>query len=141
MVKRHGWNRNSSQAEKTLDSIEYFDNIHICTIEHTSMNRSDKLISDFFTALSHPNRVKIVELLRDGERCQCIFPDSLGIEQSNLSRHIKILTAAKVLNAHRDGVKIMLSVADPRVFDVVDVIKDILRKQLRSQSSVMEQLS
>ncbi len=103
------------------------------------MKLTDELQSEFLAALSHPNRLRIVEMLRDGELCQCKFPEALGIEQSNLSRHIKTLISAGVLASRREGVKILLSVSDPRIFDLIDTIGEILRRQVLDQATVLEQ--
>jgi ArsR family transcriptional regulator, lead/cadmium/zinc/bismuth-responsive transcriptional repressor len=89
------------------------------------MKRSDADISVFFSALAHVNRVRIVEVLRTGERCQCELPALLDIEQSNLSRHVKLLTSAGVLLVRRDGTRMMLSIADPRIVEVLDIFREV----------------
>ncbi len=103
------------------------------------MKPSDEFVASLFASMAHPNRVRIVEMLRHGELCQCVFPEALGIEQSNLSRHIKILTSAGVLASRRDGVKIMLSIADNRIIDFIDAMKEVLHARLMEQASGMEQ--
>jgi DNA-binding transcriptional ArsR family regulator len=80
--------------------------------------------AELFLALGHPNRLRIVEFLRGGERCQCEIQPALGIEQSNLSRHIKILAHAGILASRRDGTRILLRVADARVFALLDGLRD-----------------
>lgn len=76
--------------------------------------------AELFLALGHPNRLRIVEFLRGGERCQCEIQPALGIEQSNLSRHIKILVHAGILASRRDGTRMLLRVTDARVFALLD---------------------
>ncbi|MBR9977962.1 MAG: winged helix-turn-helix transcriptional regulator [Bacteroidetes bacterium] len=89
------------------------------------MNRSDEQLSELFTALAHVNRVRIVEVLRTEERCQCELPEQLGIKQSNLSRHVKLLTSAGVLRVRRDGTRMILSVADQRVVEILDTLREV----------------
>ena len=47
--------------------------------------------AEFFKALSHPARIKILELLRDGEMSVTALQESLGIEASTVSQHLHLL--------------------------------------------------
>jgi DNA-binding transcriptional ArsR family regulator len=96
------------------------------------------ILSDFFSALAHESRLRIVEELRNGELCQCELPERLGIEQSNLSRHIKILSSSGVLRTRRDGTRMMLSVSDPVLFGLIDEIKLLLHTRLNLQLTRLE---
>lgn len=101
------------------------------------MVNPDELIAELFSALAHPNRLRIVEYLRAGERCQCELPDFLQAEQSNISRHVKILVAAGVLRQRKDGIKIMLSVRDPEIFKLIDASHDILREYIAGRMKAL----
>ncbi len=94
------------------------------------MKQRESLLPDFFSALGHPSRIRIIEELREGEICQCMLPELLDLEQSNLSRHIKILSMSGVISTRRDGVKILLSVSDPLVFELIDDVKSVLQSRL-----------
>ena len=61
------------------------------------------LIISGFHALSDPIRVKVIELLRQGELCVCDLCDLLDISQSKLSFHLKNLKAANLVNARQQG--------------------------------------
>ena len=54
-------------------------------------------------ALSDENRLKIIELLTDGELCGCRILEKLDITQPTLSHHIKILCECALVNARRNG--------------------------------------
>ncbi|MEP7343950.1 MAG: metalloregulator ArsR/SmtB family transcription factor [Gemmatimonadaceae bacterium] len=56
-----------------------------------------------FRALSDQNRLKIIDLLRDGERCVCELTDALDVGQSLLSFHLKTLKEAGLVTDRRDG--------------------------------------
>ena len=56
-----------------------------------------------FKALSDENRLRIVDLLRGGERCVCELTDSLDLGQSLLSFHLKTLKDAGLVSDRRDG--------------------------------------
>ncbi len=97
------------------------------------------LESEILNALSHPNRIKIVEALRDGPRCACELLPLLGMEQSNLSRHIKILFQAGILNNWKEAQKIMYEVADKRYFQILDTLKEILKDKAIERIKILEE--
>ena len=56
-----------------------------------------------FHALSDEIRLRVIDLLRDGERCVCEITDELDIAQSRLSWHLKSLKDAGLVTDRRDG--------------------------------------
>jgi ArsR family transcriptional regulator len=54
-------------------------------------------------ALSDPNRVKILKLLQHRELCVCELRSALDISQPSVSKHLKILEDAGLVNSSRDG--------------------------------------
>ena len=56
-----------------------------------------------FHALSDETRLKIIDLLRNGERCVCDLTDALDAGQSRLSFHLKVLKDAKLVTDRREG--------------------------------------
>jgi len=62
-----------------------------------------RAITTRFRALADPTRLRIVDLLRGGERCVCELTDSLVIGQSLLSFHLKALKDAGLVTDRREG--------------------------------------
>jgi ArsR family transcriptional regulator, arsenate/arsenite/antimonite-responsive transcriptional repressor len=60
-------------------------------------------ISAGFHALSEPLRLRVLELLRNKELCVCDLSEALGISQSKLSFHLKVLKEAKLLRSRQEG--------------------------------------
>jgi ArsR family transcriptional regulator len=56
-----------------------------------------------FHALSDPTRLRIVELLRHGERCVCDLTEAAAAAQSRLSFHLKVLKDAGLVSDRREG--------------------------------------
>jgi len=54
-------------------------------------------------SLSDPNRIKIVKLLQQKRMCVCELQEALGISQPSVSKHLKILEEAGVVDYLRDG--------------------------------------
>ncbi|MEA5038604.1 MAG: metalloregulator ArsR/SmtB family transcription factor [Clostridiaceae bacterium] len=56
-----------------------------------------------FKAFCDENRLKILELLRSGEKCACILLDQLDVGQSGLSYHMKILVESGIVESRQEG--------------------------------------
>ena len=99
-----------------------------------------KLTADFFKTLSHPVRVNILRLLRDGERCVCELIEDMDIEQSNLSQHLGVLKKQGLLDSRKDGQKVMYRVVYPSVFDVVSAVEKTLSEQIAHSQGLLKYL-
>lgn len=102
------------------------------------MNLTESLLADIFFALGHPNRLRIIDALREGEICQCVLPDRLHLEQSNLSRHLKQLSKSGVIRSRKDGTRILLSISDPVIYELIDEIRLLLQTRLNLQLARLE---
>lgn len=56
-----------------------------------------------FRAFCDENRLRILEQLRHGDKCACVLIDLLGIKQSALSYHMKILVDSGIVESHQVG--------------------------------------
>ena len=54
-------------------------------------------------ALSDTNRLEIVQMLSDGEKCGCKILDKFNITQPTLSHHMKILVNCGIVNDRKEG--------------------------------------
>ncbi|MHB9094154.1 MAG: ArsR/SmtB family transcription factor [Eubacteriales bacterium] len=93
--------------------------------------------SEFFKALAHPTRIRILKLLREKERCVCEFTEDLGIEQSNMSQHLAILRKQDIVSCRKDGIKVIYKVNCPRIFDILDIVEEILVSQVSATLSLL----
>jgi DNA-binding transcriptional ArsR family regulator len=71
-------------------------------------------------ALSHPLRERMLWLLAEGERCGCEFAPELGVDPSVVSRYFAVLERAGLVVSRRDGVRVMWSLADPEILEVLE---------------------
>lgn len=56
-----------------------------------------------FKAFCDPKRLAILALLRGGEKCACVLMDQLGMGQSAVSYHMKVLCASGVVVSRQEG--------------------------------------
>ena len=59
--------------------------------------------ANIFKAFCDGKRLRILELLRGGEKCACVLQENLDLGQSGLSYHMKILTESGIVTARQDG--------------------------------------
>ena len=65
-------------------------------------------------ALSDPNRVKIIKLLQQKMMCVCELRAALNISQPSVSKHLKILEEADLVDYHKDGLWVNYYLSDGR---------------------------
>jgi len=71
-----------------------------------------KIFIRVMKALSDPNRVRVIKLLQSGELCVCEIKEILGLAQSTVSKHMKILEDAGLVEKNRQGTWMIYSLAD-----------------------------
>lgn len=96
--------------------------------------------ADFFKALSHPARIKILELLRGGELSVTELQEQLGIESSSVSQNLSVLRHKRIVDSRKVGTTVFYWVRDPAIFDLLDVARRIFNNQLLDARSTLEQL-
>jgi ArsR family transcriptional regulator len=103
------------------------------------MKTSADLKGDILIALAHPNRIRIIEYLRKDVRCNCELAPALELEQSNLSRHLKILVQAGILKSWKEGLRVNFKVADERIFKILDIATTIARREVEKKAEALEE--
>jgi len=96
--------------------------------------------ADFFKTLAHPARIRVLELLRDGERSVGELIPEVGLEASHLSQQLGILRRANILKARKDGSTVLYSVTDNRIFELLEVAKAILTGSLAESGQLLAEL-
>lgn len=83
-----------------LFNIKHIDKVR-CEVKMVEPKYENK--SRVFKAFCDPNRLMIIELLQDGEKCACKLLEELNIVQSTLSHHMKILCESGLVDSTRHG--------------------------------------
>jgi DNA-binding transcriptional ArsR family regulator len=94
--------------------------------------------AEFFRALGHPARLRILELLRPGEMAVSELQAALEIEASSVSQQLAILRAKNIVNTRRAGTSVYYSVRDPQIFQLLDVAREIFNNHLIDLQSMLE---
>jgi ArsR family transcriptional regulator, arsenate/arsenite/antimonite-responsive transcriptional repressor len=97
----------------------------ISTIEKIMSSKADnqnRFKSMVYHALADPIRIEIVSYLSDGEKCVCEIVPHLNLIQPLVSRHLKVLKDAGIIQCRKDGTKRMYSIVDQRISKVLDAL-------------------
>lgn len=86
---------------------------------------ADSGTARLLAALGHEHRLRIVEMLRQGERCVCEITPGFDLDPSVVSRHLAHLERAGAIRSRRDGRRIFYQVADHRVLRLVDAVRKV----------------
>ncbi len=76
--------------------------------------------AELFKLLSHPSRLAILAVLRDGEECVCHMEAALGLRQAYISQQLMVLRQAGLVTDRRDGWNVFYRVAKPEVLALLD---------------------
>ena len=96
--------------------------------------------ANLFRVLGHPARVRILELLRDGERSVGALQAELGLDSGGTSQQLAALRRIGLVHARRDGTSVYYRVDAERVFDLLAAGSDIISRQLEEQQSILREL-
>lgn len=99
-----------------------------------------QLKADFFKTLSHPARIRVIEVLRDGEASVSELIPQVGLEPSHLSQQLRVLRRAGLVSSRKVGNTVQYSVPDPRLFQVLELAKQILSTSLEETSHLLAEL-
>lgn len=99
------------------------------------------LKADLFKVLGHPVRVRIIELLRDGERTVGSLQGSLGLDSSGTSQHLAALRKQGLVVGRREGASVHYRVTDRAVFDLLEVARGLLARALADRRAAMDELA
>ena len=92
-----------------MSSHNYYDRIFFVMSEK---NGFDPEL--FFAALADRTRLRLLNLLREGEVCTCFFADTLETNDPKISRHLAYLKRAGLVKGRRDGKWVHYSLVEPK---------------------------
>ncbi len=78
-----------------------------------------------YKALTHPARLAILDLLRNGEECVCHMEATFGFRQAYISQQLMVLRDAGLVEVRRDGLNIYYRVVRPEVYAVMDSMRTV----------------
>lgn len=106
------------------------------------MNRQlQEFKADFFKVLAHPMRIRILELLSEGEKNVNQMQALLGIEASAVSQQLAVLRGKGIVDVKKDGTKVIYSLRDPMVIELLEVARKIFNNHLITTINMLNHFS
>ncbi|EOR22326.1 ArsR family transcriptional regulator [Niallia nealsonii AAU1] len=82
--------------------------------------------ADFFKALAHPLRIKILEILAQGDKSVNEILELLELEGSAVSQQLSILRSKNIVIGNKEGNRVIYSLRDPAIIELLSVAKKSL---------------
>ena len=100
-----------------------------------------ELHSGICSALADPKRIMILYTLVEGPRNVTELSEELGLPQPTTSRHLKVLRERDMVNTERAGASVIYTLADTKLIEALDLLRDVLRGIYTTRVSVIEDRS
>jgi DNA-binding transcriptional ArsR family regulator len=97
--------------------------------------------AEFFRVLGHPARVRILELLRDGEMSVGQLQAALQLDSSGTSQHLGVMRRQGILESRKEGTSVYYRARDPRVFQLLEVARQILTSSLQATQALLSEMA
>jgi DNA-binding transcriptional ArsR family regulator len=96
--------------------------------------------AQFFRALGHPIRIKILEILvRRGHTVQEL-QDALGLDQPIVSQQLAVLRNRNIVSAQKEGLSVTYTLRDPQIAELLIVARQIFNNHLVSTRGLLREL-
>lgn len=99
------------------------------------------LKAEFFRVLGHPVRVRLLQLLRDGEMSVGALQAELDLDSSGTSQHLAALRKQGLVSSRKDGTSVYYSVKDERTLTLLQLAKEIITANLEENRQLLDDLA
>jgi DNA-binding transcriptional ArsR family regulator len=96
--------------------------------------------AEFFRALAHPVRIRILEALSGGERSVHELQRALGLDQPVVSQHLAVLRGKNVVTTRKEGTSVNYALGDPLITELLHTAREIFNHQLVGTRSLLREL-
>lgn len=97
--------------------------------------------ADFFKALAHPVRIRIIELLSEKDYSVNELQALLGSEGSTVSQQLTVLRAKQIVSGTKDGSKVIYSLRDPAIAEVLQAARTVISNQFADTIALLDKMS
>ena len=96
--------------------------------------------AEFFKALAHPARVRVLELLSEREHSVSEMLPEVGIEAAHLSQQLSVLRKMNLVVTRKEGSTVYYSLVSPQVAELLAVARRILTEVITTQVGLLDDL-
>ena len=99
-------------------------------------NEALQLVANRFKILSEPIRLRILQTLQNGEKSVTELTEAVESSQPNVSKHLKILQDAGIVNRQQIANTVYYSIADESIFTLCETVCNALETRLKNQAEI-----
>lgn len=99
------------------------------------------LVSELFSALSHPKRLEIISHIGKGERGSGELAELTGLSKANVSQHLNVLKTRALVFCEKSGTTCRYRLTSDKVLEVCDLIRQIILDQMEADTEKRKSLS
>lgn len=96
-----------------------------------------QLVAARFKVLSDPMRLRLLQLLEQGETSVSALAEAAEATQPNVSKHLKLMQDAGLLTRRQEGNTVYYAIGDDSIFQLCDVVCNSLEQRFASQANVL----
>ena len=96
---------------------------------------NEKKMSLIFKAFCDENRIKIIKLLRSGEKCGCKLLEEIDVTQPTLSHHMKVLCDAEVVVGRKEGKWTHYSLSETGIEQAKECLNSLTKSNFPSENN------
>ncbi len=87
---------------------------------------------------SHPKRLELINVLRNGEMSVGDLSERLGLTSANLSQHLAMMKERRILASRKEGNMVYYQIANPRLLEAFDLLRELLFEQIRQDAALIQ---
>lgn len=96
--------------------------------------------TEFFRALAHPIRIRILEILSEGDRSVQELQDDLKVDQPLVSQQLAVLRGKNIVASRKFGTTVKYTIRDPLVGDLLKTARLIFENHLKDTQTMLREL-
>jgi DNA-binding transcriptional ArsR family regulator len=96
--------------------------------------------TEFFRALAHPIRIRILEILSDSDRSVQELQDELKVDQPLVSQQLAVLRGKNIVTSRKLGTTVKYAIRDPLVGDLLKTARLIFENHLKDTQTMLREL-
>jgi ArsR family transcriptional regulator len=89
-------------------------------------------------AFSHPKRLEVINVLRDGEMTVTELSQKVGLTVGNLSQHLSMMKERHILSCRKEGNMVYYRIANPKLIRCFDMMREMLFDQIRQDAALLD---
>lgn len=111
-------------------------------INSTKIMKNEKTIfelqAEVCKTIASPKRLEILNALKEGEKSVGELVTITGAPKANVSQHLAVMRHKGILRSRREGLNVFYSIANAKVIQACNLMKDVLTEQMREKGRLLK---